>query len=100
MSIHFAQPLKVAGVTLEVVGHPTSAIPYRLAVRTAQGEVVFARGNVGPGWVVGSQLCPIVPSRPPLLGTALVVNTADPVKSMTVWAVEEGEANTKDCPVD
>lgn len=88
VSVNFPKAVGVAGVTLRVFGNPTSAVPYRLAVRTGDGEKVFAQRTVGPGWVVGSQLCPIVPTSPPIVGTALVVEAPDPLKSMTVWAVE------------
>lgn len=90
VTVDFPKPVAIAGVTLRVFGNPAAAVPYRLAVRTAAGEKEFARRSVGPGWVVGSQLCPIVPSGPPIIGTAIEVEAADPVKSMTVWAVEDG----------
>jgi hypothetical protein len=89
VSVSFPKAVAIAGVTLRVFGNPTSAVPYRLAVRTVDGEKVFAQRTVGPGWVVGSQVCPIVPTSPPLTGTSLVVEAPDSVKSMTVWAVED-----------
>ena len=89
-SVEFGKPCAVAGVTLRVFGNPASALPYRLAVRTAGGEQVFAERTVGPGWVVGGQLCPIVPNRPAITGTGLVVSGAEPLKAMTVWAIDSG----------
>ena len=59
-------------------------------MRTAGGEHVFAERTVGPGWVVGGQLCPIVPNRPAITGTGLVVSGAEPLKAMTVWAIDSG----------
>ena len=88
-SVDFPKPVAVAGVTLRVFGNAATALPYRLAVRTSAGEQVFAERTVGPGWVVGGHLCPIVPTRPAILGTGLTVQTADLLKTMTIWALEE-----------
>ncbi len=89
VSVTFSKPAAVAGVTLRVFGNAPSALPYRLAVRTSGGEQVFAERTVGPGWVVGGHLCPIVPSRPAILGTGLTVQAAEPLKAMTVWALDK-----------
>jgi hypothetical protein len=88
-SVDFPRPVAIAGVTLRVFGNPPSALPYQLAVRTVQGEQVFARRTVGPGWVVGGHLCPIIPSFPAITGTGIVVSTAEPLKAMTVWAIDD-----------
>jgi len=89
-SVDFGKSYAIAGVTLKVFGNPATALPFRLAVRTAGGEQVFAERTVGPGWVVGGKLCPIVPNRPAITGTGLVVTGAEPLKAMTVWAIDSG----------
>ncbi|HWH70911.1 MAG TPA: hypothetical protein VNT26_16095, partial [Candidatus Sulfotelmatobacter sp.] len=93
-SIDFPGPVAIAGVTLRVSGNPPSALPYQLAVRTAKGEQVFARRTIGPGWVTGAQLCPIVPTSSPILGTGIVLSGAEPLQGMTVWAIDESQANS------
>jgi hypothetical protein len=89
-SVDFGKPCAVAGVTLRIFGNPQAALPYRLAVRTPGGEQAFADGTVGPGWVVGGRLCPIVPNRSAITGTGLVVSGAEPLQAMTVWAIDSG----------
>jgi hypothetical protein len=88
VSVNLPKPVAVAGVTLRVFGNPASALPYRLAIRTPTGESVFAARTVGPGWVVGSHLCPVIPNSVAITGTGLVVTAPEAVKSMAVWAVQ------------
>ncbi len=89
VSVDFAKPAAVAGVTLRVFGNVPAVTPYRLAVRTADGEKVFAERTVGPGWVVGGYLCPIIPTSPAITGTGIVVTAAEPLKAMSVWAIDD-----------
>jgi hypothetical protein len=88
-SVDFPKPARVAGVTLKVFGNPPTALTYRLAVRTASGEKIFAERTVGPGWVVGGHLCPIVPAGQPILGTGIEVSGVEPLKAMSVWALDQ-----------
>ena len=88
VSVDFEKPMAVAGVTLRVFGNPASALPYRLAVRTSDGERVFAERTVGPGWVVGGHLCPIIPTAQAITGTGISVKSAEPLKEMAVWALD------------
>ena len=85
----FPKAFPVAGVILSIFGNPTSALRYCLAVRTASGGAVFAERVVGPGWVVGGHLCPIVPASRAITGTGLTVVGAEPLKSMSVWVIDE-----------
>ena len=94
VSINFQKPIPVAGVTLRLFGNPPSALPYRLAVRTAKGEAVFAEQTVGPGWIVGGRLCPIIPAFGPITGTGIAVSGAEPLKTMAVWAIDESKPTT------
>jgi hypothetical protein len=93
ISIDFKKPLLVAGVTLRIFGNPSSALLYRLAVRTSGGEKVFAERTVGPGWTVGGHLCPIIPTSKPITGTGIVVTSAEPLRAMAVWVVDEAVPN-------
>ena len=88
VSVDFSQSMAVAGITLRVFGNPSSAIPYRVALRTAKGEVEIARRNIGPGWTVGTHLCPIVPNSKPILASGVSVSPAEALKEMTVWGME------------
>ncbi|MGO8675035.1 MAG: polysaccharide deacetylase family protein [Limisphaerales bacterium] len=88
VSVDFPKPVAVAGVTLRVFGNLAAALPYRLAVRGAKGDAVFAERTVGPGWVVGGLLCPILPASPAILGTGIAVTVPEPVKGMAVWALD------------
>jgi hypothetical protein len=92
VSVDFLKPVGIAGVTLRVFGNPSSALPYRLAVRTAKSEVEFANGTVGPGWVARGHLCPILPNSPAIIGSGIVVAAPEPFKAMAVWAVDDNNA--------
>ena len=89
VSVDFPKPVAIAGVTLRVFGNAPVAQPYRLAVRTADGEKVFAERTVGPGWVVGGHLCPIIPTGPAITGTGIAVTAAPQLKAMSVWAIDD-----------
>jgi hypothetical protein len=91
VSVDFPEPVAIAGVTLRVFGNAPAALPYRLAVRTPAGEQVFAERTIGPGWVVGGHLCPIIPAAPAMTGTGIVVTAAQPLKAMSVWAIDDGK---------
>jgi hypothetical protein len=89
VSVDFVKPVPVAGVTLRVFGNPSSPVSYRLAVRSAAGDVIFANRTIGPGWTVGGHLCPIIPSSPAIIGSGIVVTAVEPLKGMAVWAVDD-----------
>ncbi|MGE5609052.1 MAG: hypothetical protein ACM359_07345 [Bacillota bacterium] len=89
VSVDFSKPVRVAGVTMRIFGNPPSALRYRLAVRTSKGEEIFADRTVGPGWVVGGHLCPIIPTSASITGTGVVVTGAEPLKTMAIWAIDE-----------
>lgn len=89
VSITLPKATPIAGVILRLSGNPPASVPCELAIQTDKGARVFARLEIPAGWVVGSQLCPIAPSEPPIVGTGIVVHASDPVKTMSVWAVEE-----------
>lgn len=91
VSVDFAQPEAVAGVTLGVFGCPKAPATYRLAVRTADGDKPFAERTLEPKWIVGGHLCPIVPNRPAIAGTGIAVEPVPELKTMTVWAINDGK---------
>jgi hypothetical protein len=41
--------------------------------------------------VAGEHLCPIIPSFPAIIGTGIVVSAAEPLKAMSVWAIDDDE---------
>jgi hypothetical protein len=89
VSVDFAKPTQVAGITIGVAGCPQADATYRLAVRTAKGDQqVGQRTLTGGTWVVGSQLCPIVPSAPAITGRGITVEAVPELRRMIVWAVE------------
>lgn len=89
VSVEFAKPARIAGITLGMFGEPTAGSSYRLAARTANGEQVIAERMLEQKWIVGSHLCPILPGSPAILATGVTVVPVPEMKQMTVWAVAE-----------
>jgi hypothetical protein len=88
VSVDFPKPEAIAGVTFRLFGNVPSPITYQLAVRTAAGETVIGSRILKSGWVVGGHLFPILPAKPAMLGTGVKVTGAEPLKAMTIWALE------------
>lgn len=89
VSVDFAQPARIAGVTVGMFGEPSAGSSYRLVARTATGEQVIAERTLEKKWIVGSHLCPILPGSPAVLATGVTVNPVPEMRQMTVWALAE-----------
>jgi len=88
VSTVFAKPARIAGVVVGIGGCPKTDSEWKLALRTAAGEQPIGSRTLAAGkWVVGAQLCPIVPSAEPILATGITVSAIPEMQRMVVWAL-------------
>lgn len=93
VSVDFAKPEAVAGVTVGIGGCPKTNETYRIAARTTGGEKLLGeRTLTGGKWVVGSQLCAIVPAAPAVTAAGITVQAVPEMRRMIVWAVDPAAA--------
>ncbi len=87
-SLDFAKPARIAGVIVGIAGGPKAESTWRLALRTAAGEMPIGSRTLAAGrWVVGAQLCPIVPTAEPVLASGITVQAIPEMQRLVVWAV-------------
>ncbi len=88
VSTTFAIPARIAGVVLGIGGCPAVDSTWSLALKTASGEQpIGSRTLVAGKWVVGAQLCPLVPSAEPILASGITVSGTPEVQRMVVYAL-------------
>jgi hypothetical protein len=90
-SVDFVKPMAVAGVTLTVFGSPAAPVTYHVIAKTATGPQSIGERTLEAKWTVGSQLCPLIPSKPAVTATGIDFQSVAEVKRMTVWAVADGK---------
>jgi hypothetical protein len=89
ISMMLSNEMSIAGVVLRLAGNAVQPVDCEVAVRSTQGEKTIGRKTIPAGWHFGSELFPIVPAQSPVIGNGIVVRAAEPVKTMTVWVVDE-----------
>lgn len=92
--VRFDKPVEVAGVTLGVRGSPKAAETYRVSLRTALGDRQIGERELTAGkWVVGSQLCAVMPQAQPILATGVVLQSVPELQHLVVWGVDRAGAD-------
>lgn len=86
--ILFNEPVQVAGVVTNVFGDLPPNFTFTAVLRTPSGDQPLPIITYPGGWVVGSKLYPIIPTKPAMEAIGLDVQAPRFVTKVTVWAVD------------